>query len=69
MKYLYGLSVLVLLISTSACSKKNEPVPQQAPAQADAAPVSNYGRAIKSAENVVRQSEKSSSDFDSMMDE
>lgn len=69
MKYFLWLIALTLLISTSACSKKTESAPQQQPAQTDAAPKSKYGKAMKSAEDVVSQREKTSKEVDEMMDE
>ena len=63
MKCFLWLSVLSLVISTSACSKK-ESVPPQQPVQTDAAPESKYGKAMKAAEDVVSQSEKKSDEFD-----
>ena len=69
MKYLLWLTALVLLISTTGCSKKKESAPQQQPDQTDAAPKSRYGKAMKSAEDVTAQREQNSKEADEVMDE
>jgi hypothetical protein len=69
MKCLLWLTALVLLTSTSACSKKKESAPRQQPAQTNAAPKSKYGKAMKAAEGVTSQREKNSKELDEMMDE
>lgn len=69
MKCFLWLAALVLLLTTSACSKKKEPAPSQQPSQTDAAPKSRYGKAMSAAENVTSQCDKNSEEADAMMDE
>ena len=69
MKYLLWSIALALLISTTGCSKKKESAPQQKPDQSDVAPKSQYGKAMKSAEDVSAQREQNSKGADEVMDE